>query len=97
MTDSDKKVDFCEVERLINKHLLDLMDEQDESDLYMRENPPQKFTVELKNEQKTITPTDVVWLYEVGSFPFAINWLTKRFLAWKINRKIKRFNKWQEK
>lgn len=50
-----------------------------------------------KNEQKTITPTDVVWLYEVGSFPFAINWLTKRFLAWKINRKIKRFNKWQEK
>ena len=90
MTDSDKKVDFCEVERLISSY------SQVESDLkkYKRENPPQKFSGQ--NERETITPTDVVWLYEVGSFPLPINWLTKRFLAWKINCKIKRFNKWQE-
>ena len=58
MTDSDKKVDFCEVERLISSY------GQMGSDLkkYKRENKTQEFSVQ--NERETITPTDIVWMYE---------------------------------
>jgi hypothetical protein len=85
--------DLAEVDYLINKACLDAIDEEDP---FITPETKQWSVSGDSLVDFNLTFEQILWICEVNSSWLPFNRLTRRYFAWKVNRKLNKFSAWLE-